>query len=63
MATPVCPFHIECQFHNSTTKSADYQRLEELFCLMRYEDCEIAQGILSGQKLPAGVCPDGRVRV
>jgi len=62
MAAPNCPFHIECQFHNSARKSPDDERLEDLFCRMRYEDCEITQSILSGQRVPVGACPDGNVR-
>jgi hypothetical protein len=57
-----CPFHVECQFHNSETKTSGDDELDQLFCRMRYEDCEITQRILSGRLIPAGVCPDGNVR-
>jgi hypothetical protein len=62
MAAPDCPFHIECQFHKTSNKTQIDEKLEQLFCRMRYEDCEITQMILSGKPIPKGVCPDGNVR-
>jgi hypothetical protein len=62
MAELDCPFHVECQFHNSTTKTPDDESLADAFCRMRYEDCEIAQRILAGQPVPAGAGPDGTIR-
>jgi hypothetical protein len=62
MAATHCPFHIECHFHNSATKTQTDEQLAQFFCRMRYEDCEITQRILSGRPIPQGVCPDGNVR-
>jgi hypothetical protein len=33
------------------------------FCEMRYDDCEIAQRILSSTRVPSGMLPDGKYRV
>jgi hypothetical protein len=63
MAALDCPFHVECQFHNSAIRTPSDELLLQLFCHMHYEDCEIAHRILSGRPVPAGACPDGNVRV
>ena len=60
--TPVmCPFHAECQFHNSSTKTPTDELLGQLFCRMRYDGCEIAKGVLAGKPVTAGARPDGKV--
>ena len=43
MKTSSCPFHRECQFHNSTIKTPSDAMLHQFFCYMQYEECEIAQ--------------------
>ncbi len=62
MGTLTCPFHVECRFHNMSEKSPSDEMLAQLFCHLRYEDCEIAQRILAGKPVPVGACPDGHVK-
>jgi hypothetical protein len=58
-----CPFQVECEFHNVAKKTLSNSRLEMDFCEMRYDDCEIAQRILSSTRVPSGMLPDGKYRV
>lgn len=59
LGSPVmCPFHVECQFHNSSTKTPTDELLGQLFCCNRYDGCEIAKRLLA-DKL-AGARPDGK---
>ena len=62
MGTLNCPFHVECQFPNSSSKTPSDEMLAQLFCRMRYEDCEILQTILADRPVPVGACPDGNVK-
>ena len=60
MTTPLCPFHVECLFYNSSKTPSD-ELLKQVYCYKRYESCEIARRYLSGRPVPAGACPDGNV--
>ena len=60
MKTSSCPFHRECQFHNSTIKTPSDAMLHQFFCYMQYEECEIAQRILAvSLPVPARARPGG----
>ena len=61
MDTFDCPFHVECRFPKSAKKTESHAMLEERFCFLRYEDCDIAQRILAGLQVPKGASPDGSV--
>jgi hypothetical protein len=63
MATPSCPFHGECQFHNNPKKTPSDELMTQLFCLSRYETCQIMMRFLQGKPVPVGACPDGNVRL
>ncbi len=54
----LCPFHVKCAFHSSAKRTPSDAMLEMLFCLKRYEDCEIAQSILAERPVPKGARPD-----
>jgi len=62
MGTPSCPFHVECEFHKSPTKTPSDQLLAQLFCCTRYDTCQIAARLLKGKPVPLGACPDGNVK-
>jgi hypothetical protein len=62
MRLPTCPFHIECEFHNSQMKTPSDELLGQFFCHMRYEGCEIAKRIVEGKPVPVGACPDGNIK-
>jgi hypothetical protein len=50
MRMPTCPFHVECEFHNSQMKTPSDELLAKCFCQMRYESCEIAKRMPSGAR-------------
>jgi hypothetical protein len=61
MGTLGCPFHVECHFPTNAKRTPSYAMLEMAFCQSRFEGCEIAARILSGEPVPLGACPDGSV--
>jgi hypothetical protein len=62
MRLPTCPFHVECQFYNSQTKTPSDELLGQVFCYMRYDRCEIAKRIAGSRPVPVGACPDGNIK-
>jgi hypothetical protein len=62
MATPSCPFHVECRFHNLREKTPSDQLLGQLYCFSRYDTCCIARRMLERKPVPVGACPDGVVK-
>ncbi len=57
MGTRLCPFHVECRFHNSAKKTPSEAMLEMLLCSGRHEDCEIARRMRAESPVPAGAGP------
>ncbi len=58
MGTQMCPFHVECQFHNSAKKTPSDAMLELLICCGQHEDCRIAQRMVSEKPVHAGARPE-----
>jgi hypothetical protein len=61
MGTSGCPYHVECEFHNSSVKTPSDAMLKQFFCDMRQDACEIARRFLEGKPIPIGACPDGNL--
>ena len=53
-----CPFHLQCQFHNTPLNTPSDVMLREFLCHQKYEECEIAQKILADMPVRAGARPD-----
>ena len=62
MRMPTCPFHVECPFYNGQNKTQSDDLLEQLFCQMRHDGCEIAKRMAESKPVPTGACPDGNIK-
>jgi len=59
----ICPYHKECPFFNLDKMTSAENMLKKLYCLKRYDRCEIYKRYVSGRPIPRGMQPNGNIKI
>jgi hypothetical protein len=60
----LCDFQSSCTFFNNPDLSAPELLLRKFYCLQAgCQHCIIYHRLRAGKSLPAGICPDGNIKL